>query len=887
MAHNKYHDYDNFNGYNGQAPPTPGTDSNPNWNPSNGYSPNAPQSTALNVPPTDDYSGWNWEEVLNGILGLSLPSRDDITGLRWTATDNNAKTDGGMWQIFGAHWDNATPGIEHRGFYVYLNPSVQDSNGPWDSYYNTPANQLMSAQGGNWFPGVLDPKDFNTAAVALEGVQGFYNTASYTFDNIASGLNSEASQYQGAAGDAFYQIVSNLNTAAQSIYAQMSKGSGGYGGMMGQSGADTANFVVGLWNAMHNWVSTRLDFSPLGAILQALLDGGILAGDGNGNFTLVPTNVQEITNTVFGNLISDDGWVNVETAAKELWLNAISSSLDAVANPLALNLADSYLNTTSVIQALQAPTMAQIAPPNVDDGGLNGAGGDLNSLFNNVGGDLNSLFNDTGGGLNGLFGDTGGGLNGLFGDTGGGLNGLFGDTGGGLNGLFGDTGGGLNGLFGDTGGGLNGLFGDTGGGLNGLFNGTGDSLDGLFNDTGGDLNGLFNGTGGNLNGLFNGTDGGLSGPGASDISTGLGGGFNSPNEISDLNGGLNSDLNGGLNGDLGNFNAGLGGGLNSSGDITGSGNPGLDNSLQSALGDTEAEQDALQNALSLAPGSGPLHNTLETALANSGKAKTAIDDALASGDTPDAASIQTALGDNKAAQTELQKALASVPKTGPLHDELQSALASTRGVSTALHQALTSSGVPAEAGKLVTSAASPGAGLGSLESALGGGKGLTAHLGGGAGLSAGVGGGGFSGGLGGAAGASGSAGLGGAGVGGVGGAGGLSGGGTGAGAGGGASGTGVPASSGTQTTGDGTSAVPFYPPTAGGGMAGAQQGLQERERTTWLAEDEDVWGTEPSVGPGVLGRDLMDFGDDDLDDYSEYSEVTKPQRHSPTRTQTR
>jgi hypothetical protein len=73
----------------------------------------------------------------------------------------------------------------------------------------------------------------------------------------------------------------------------------------------------------------------------------------------------------------------------------------------------------------------------------------------------------------------------------------------------------------------------------------------------------------------------------------------------------------------------------------------------------------------------------------------------------------------------------------------------------------------------------------------------------------------------------------------------------------------------------------------GGGMAGGQQGLQERERTTWLAEDEDVWGTEPTAGPGVLGRDLMDSDDGDLDDYSEYSEAAKPQRHSRTRTPTR
>ncbi|SDP97452.1 hypothetical protein [Lentzea jiangxiensis] len=55
----------------------------------------------------------------------------------------------------------------------------------------------------------------------------------------------------------------------------------------------------------------------------------------------------------------------------------------------------------------------------------------------------------------------------------------------------------------------------------------------------------------------------------------------------------------------------------------------------------------------------------------------------------------------------------------------------------------------------------------------------------------------------------------------------------------------------------GTGGVPFYPPTAGG-MGGAGVGGQdqkgERDRTTWLAEDEETWGTDPAVAPGVLGR---------------------------------
>ncbi|MER7859248.1 hypothetical protein ABTX61_09105 [Amycolatopsis japonica] len=50
------------------------------------------------------------------------------------------------------------------------------------------------------------------------------------------------------------------------------------------------------------------------------------------------------------------------------------------------------------------------------------------------------------------------------------------------------------------------------------------------------------------------------------------------------------------------------------------------------------------------------------------------------------------------------------------------------------------------------------------------------------------------------------------------------------------------------------SGMPLYPPTAGGGAGGEGQAKADRERDTWLAEDEETWGTDPTVAPGVLGR---------------------------------
>ncbi|MFI5843122.1 hypothetical protein ACIA8K_25770 [Catenuloplanes sp. NPDC051500] len=47
-----------------------------------------------------------------------------------------------------------------------------------------------------------------------------------------------------------------------------------------------------------------------------------------------------------------------------------------------------------------------------------------------------------------------------------------------------------------------------------------------------------------------------------------------------------------------------------------------------------------------------------------------------------------------------------------------------------------------------------------------------------------------------------------------------------------------------------------YPPPMGGmgGMGGQQNQEKERERKTWLEEDDEVWGTDPDVGPAVIGR---------------------------------
>ncbi|MER6410061.1 AAWKG family protein [Streptomyces humidus] len=52
-----------------------------------------------------------------------------------------------------------------------------------------------------------------------------------------------------------------------------------------------------------------------------------------------------------------------------------------------------------------------------------------------------------------------------------------------------------------------------------------------------------------------------------------------------------------------------------------------------------------------------------------------------------------------------------------------------------------------------------------------------------------------------------------------------------------------------------SSGMPFIPPGAGAGPGGQSTQSEDRTRTTWLSEDEEVWGTDEAAAPAVLGRD--------------------------------
>jgi hypothetical protein len=76
---------------------------------------------------------------------------------------------------------------------------------------------------------------------------------------------------------------------------------------------------------------------------------------------------------------------------------------------------------------------------------------------------------------------------------------------------------------------------------------------------------------------------------------------------------------------------------------------------------------------------------------------------------------------------------------------------------------------------------------------------------------------------------------------------------------------GSPGMNGAAGSSGGDGGVPFFPPMMGGGQGAGGEKPQERERQTWLSEDEEIWGTRVDIGSGVIGRmDEEEFEADEI-----------------------
>ncbi len=867
---------------NGPSDPTPGDFDSPNVSIDNGGG-SPPASTPITVPTTgNDYNGWNWEQTLVGVLGLHLPDRNDVTSQRWTAINFNSDGGSGLLRIFAATWMS---GADNQDIFVYLNPNLLQPNGIWDNYFNQPYQAITDAVQENYTGIQVDPLTFAIAAAEVQGVIDFYQNSSQTLQGLSNSLQGDASAFQGQAGGAFAQLVNNLYEATNSVAKQMTTPSN-YATLISAAEDQVRTFVLSLWNAMAHWIA-MLDHQPLGAIYQALENGNVITVDSDGNYQMATPNS---TDSSFGDLTTADAWLAIESSAKQLWLQSIASALDPIALTALTSLANSYLSAASGDQPLNPPTLQQITVGNsvnddlADDTNLPSLdlSGDTGQL--DLGGDGNldvpgedNTPDSVTTGLGSLGGlddqDIPGGSN-----VPGGVDTALGDAGGtgNLN-----VPGGVSTTF-DGNGGAGGTSGPSAVGeltnalaANGKTQSALQQALALAPSTGPLHNALTTALANNskargaLQAALNGTETAATALQAALSSNGqTESALRQALTLAPSKGPLHNALETAL-GDSKKTQSALNQTL-ASGAVPGT------SSIHQALNSDNAVSGALQKALlsSLVPSRGPLHTTLTSALARSGEIKSDLDHALDGGATPSISALHHALSSNTALVSELRSAIGQVPAHGALHNELMAALADSKHVGTQIHQAMAQAGVASQSpAGLDSSLGNPAGALTGPYSALGK-QGLTATLGGADG--------------------GGASGLSAAPGGGIGGGGGLSlvgHGGASAvastpGLGGGASVADASGSVGSSSAagpaaspGSGGSAVPFFPPMAGSSGMGTGSQQQERERTTWLAEKEDVWGTEPQVGPAVLGRDFF-AADDDADDELDEAMTGLPARGS-------
>ena len=309
------------------------------------------------APGNSDYSNWNWEQVLNGVLGLGLADRTEVAGSgseRWTLVEVNTTGDS-LPIVWESTWED---GDSHKDVVVFLSPWLLQPGYPWDSFAMGPYIGISPAvtppHDYRGLPGA-NPRTFGSAELSLLAVESWAGGTAEIFDRIGLGLGSEASQFQGQAGAAFQNLISNLYSAANNIYTTMTNPVD-YSKQLATSGGDLITFLRDLVIAYNNWQKNP-NFSPLDALVSVLQKIATQNDDGTWS-------IYAWGDTPYGSLHDDGAWVKIEADAKSLWLDTVSQGLDPGGLEALQMLAQSYQGTARALQPVGPPQLTQIALPN-------------------------------------------------------------------------------------------------------------------------------------------------------------------------------------------------------------------------------------------------------------------------------------------------------------------------------------------------------------------------------------------------------------------------------------------------------------------------------------------------------------------------------------------
>jgi hypothetical protein len=691
-----------------------------------------PNTTATIVAPMQhqQYSEWNWEEILYQVLGIGLPDRTEVSTPRWTGINTHSSGTDDADYIYGVTWGVGADGGGNgngQDALIYLSPALQAKGGPWDVYVNTPYGNLWDPSTGFtpsnpnlW----LDTSTFLEPIYSLSAVQDMFLNSTDRLGGMSSALQGDSSQFKGKAGAAFAQLIHDLLSQTQSAVTTMgvNSSSSSYAGMLAQASQAALLFVTSIWNAYAAWTNVR-EHSPLGAILEALIVGNVVVTENNpvtGELEYAANPNMDPNFTMFGPLSTDAAWVNVEKLAKTLWAAAITANLDYPSQAVLKELVTYYDNAIRTFQPLPLKAPPPLSQPNVLANPNNSGGGNLNLLTQGMDKNFSAIANmmlNMDKGLDGAFNS----IYKIFPN----LEKSIGSAVGAIPNVIGS----IPNILGsiphvlDS---IPNVLGSIPHVLDSIPNVLGsiptmdkslfdnfNSLSGGLGDLDKNISGDFNSLGGPLGQAL--TSLGPSGQGelipgplvnGQPVTQGIMSGMPTPQGIVGGQPVTQALVNGQPVGAVGQP---LTQGIVSSqpigtvGQLGGPGGQSVTSDLQDALAGTDQTQDALDQALASGqiPSSGPLHDAVTGALADNAQTQAALNQALASGN-PSTAALQTALADNGKTQTALNQALASgeVPSTGTLSSDLGTALAGTSQTQAALNNALaggTSGGTAADA----------------------------------------------------------------------------------------------------------------------------------------------------------------------------------------------
>jgi hypothetical protein len=450
------------------------------------------------------------------IVLIGVP--DDANG-RARLLDSGEMINGGAFTgHYGDQWDSGPMSQYISGAKAALDKLLADHTTRGFSYAGAPVADAEA----------VDLNSFERTAQAFDRATKFFIDQAAHLEQWETSLGSEQSSWKGQAAGVFWHLVHQLHKNYDSYVEQL-------GGVDHQAAHTTLNGyspkstfgdtlamaqqqlvaeLTNLQNAWTTWANTS-EHDPHRSVLELLddLSAWVLAnnvpyieetttyGGEAGSYSSYSTRSGFLENhPTYGSLNDIQSWKKLGEAAVERWNNYVNQTLVPVATQSLSTLNGNWIDASSEfeepLKTKDTSSLTQFYQQEqnqLNQDQLNKNQQDLNNTLNNNQQNLNDGLNNLGNNLNNLgtnlnngLGNIGDGLNDGLGNIGNGLNNSLGNITTGLNNGLGNIGGGLNGpnsLSTSLNGGLDGNSGLNGGTSN-LTTGPGSTLSSSLNDLG-------------------------------------------------------------------------------------------------------------------------------------------------------------------------------------------------------------------------------------------------------------------------------------------------------------------------------------------------------------------------------------------------------------------